>query len=180
MPMVPALVRGVDGRPVHHGIVERSYERLRAIIQMYVLYKQEDRSCVCCTFTHTPSTVALRVSTTCYTCGHRRTQQPSVASVPTITQHIIKPRSNIPPQDIKFGDASDVVRANKHRITYDEFEYDCTSLRRTAPPHVIPHQLPSIHSHHVPSQSTYIAANHCTTSRVSCVYPTTGRTSPAV
>ena len=129
---------------------------------------------------HTPSTVALHVSTTCYTCGHRRTHQPSVAPLTAITQHIIQPRSNIPPQEIKFGDAFEVVRANKHRITYDEFEYDCTSLRRTAPPHVIPHQLPSIHSQHVPSQSTYIAANHCTTSRVSCVYPTTGRTSPAV
>ena len=43
---VPAFVRGTDGRPVHHGIVERSFDRLRAVIQRYVLDKQEDRSCV--------------------------------------------------------------------------------------------------------------------------------------
>ena len=33
-------------------------------------------------------------------------------------------------QEIKFGDASEVVRAIKNRITYDEFEYGTTSVRR--------------------------------------------------
>jgi len=39
-------------------------------------------------------------------------------------------RSHKSHQDIKFGDASEVVRANKEKITYDEFEYDTTSVRR--------------------------------------------------
>ena len=43
---VPAFVRGTDGTPVHHGIVERAFDRLRATIQRYVLDKQEDRACV--------------------------------------------------------------------------------------------------------------------------------------
>ena len=44
MPMqqVPTVVH-MNGRPVHHGVVERAYDKLRAIIQMYVLHKQEDR-----------------------------------------------------------------------------------------------------------------------------------------
>ena len=44
---VPASVKGDDGRPVHHGIVERCYDKLRAIIQLYVLDKQEARVCLC-------------------------------------------------------------------------------------------------------------------------------------
>ena len=32
-----------DGKPVGHTTVERAYEKLRAIIQMYVLHRQEDR-----------------------------------------------------------------------------------------------------------------------------------------
>ena len=47
MQQVPTMVQGADGRPLHHGVVERSYNKLRAIIQMYVLHKQEDRPCVC-------------------------------------------------------------------------------------------------------------------------------------
>ena len=46
MKNVPALVMDEGGRPLHHGSVERSYDRLRQIIQMYVLDKQEDRVCV--------------------------------------------------------------------------------------------------------------------------------------
>ena len=44
MPMqqVPTVVH-MNGCPVHHGVVERAYDKLRAIIQMYVLHKQEDR-----------------------------------------------------------------------------------------------------------------------------------------
>ena len=44
MPMqqVPTVVHMNDA-PVHHGVVERAYEKLRAIIQLYVLHKQEDR-----------------------------------------------------------------------------------------------------------------------------------------
>ena len=33
-------------------------------------------------------------------------------------------------EEIKFGDASPVVRDNRDRIVYDEFEYDQTSIRR--------------------------------------------------
>ena len=44
---VPALVKDEDGNPVHHGIVERGFDKLRAIVQMYVLDKQEARVCVC-------------------------------------------------------------------------------------------------------------------------------------
>ena len=39
---VPAVVQR-DGKPVHHGTVERAYDKLRAIVQMYVLHRQEDR-----------------------------------------------------------------------------------------------------------------------------------------
>ena len=44
MPMqqVPTVVF-VNGKPIHHGVVERAYEKLRAIIQLYVLHKQEAR-----------------------------------------------------------------------------------------------------------------------------------------
>ena len=47
MQQAPTLGRGADNRPIHHGIVERHYGKLRAIIQMYVLHKQEDRPRVC-------------------------------------------------------------------------------------------------------------------------------------
>ena len=55
MQQVPTLVRGSDNRPVHHGVVERHYSRLRAIIQMYVVHKQEARPCVCWPVTYTPA-----------------------------------------------------------------------------------------------------------------------------
>ena len=42
MQQVPTVVF-VNGKPVHHGVVERAYDKLRAIIQLYVLHKQEDR-----------------------------------------------------------------------------------------------------------------------------------------
>ena len=42
MQQVPSVVF-VNGKPVHHGVVERAYDKLRAIIQLYVLHKQEDR-----------------------------------------------------------------------------------------------------------------------------------------
>ena len=45
MQKVPCLVgKGGGGKPVHHGIVERSYDKLRAILQIYCLDKQEDRT----------------------------------------------------------------------------------------------------------------------------------------
>ena len=34
-------------------------------------------------------------------------------------------------EEIKFGDASEVIRDNRSKIVYDEFEYDQTSVRRT-------------------------------------------------
>ena len=33
-------------------------------------------------------------------------------------------------QEIKFGDASQVIRDNRSKIIFDEFEYDQTSMRR--------------------------------------------------
>ena len=33
-------------------------------------------------------------------------------------------------EEIKFGDASPVVRDNRDKIVFDEFEYDQTSVRR--------------------------------------------------
>ena len=42
MQQVPCVVK-VGGHPVHRGVVERSYDTLRAIIQMYVTDKQEAR-----------------------------------------------------------------------------------------------------------------------------------------
>ena len=45
MQQVPTVVFS-KGKPVHHGVVERDYDKLREIIQMYVLHKQEDRRLV--------------------------------------------------------------------------------------------------------------------------------------
>jgi len=41
MQQVPTLVRDEDGDPIHHGIVERAFDKMRQIIQRYVLDKQE-------------------------------------------------------------------------------------------------------------------------------------------
>ena len=46
MQQVPALVKDEDGDPIHHGSGERAYDKLRAIIQTYVLDKQEAWACV--------------------------------------------------------------------------------------------------------------------------------------
>ena len=46
MQQVPTLVRDEDGDPIHHGIVERAFDKLRSIIQRYVVDKQEAWSCV--------------------------------------------------------------------------------------------------------------------------------------
>ena len=42
MQQVPTVAQ-VDGKPVMHGVVERQYDILRAIVQMYVTDKQEAR-----------------------------------------------------------------------------------------------------------------------------------------
>ena len=42
MQQVPTVVK-YDGKPVQHGIVERHFDSLRAIIQMYVTDVQEAR-----------------------------------------------------------------------------------------------------------------------------------------
>ena len=42
MQQVPTVVKH-DGKPIHHGIVERHFDNLRAIIQMYVTDVQEAR-----------------------------------------------------------------------------------------------------------------------------------------
>ena len=145
MQQVPTVVHGLTDRPIHHGIVERSYDKLRAIVQMYVLHKQEDRSCVCLLATCTQSITCYSIVRPCA----------SYRSTPLHTSH----------QEIKFGDASDVVRANKHRITYDEFEYDTTSVRRiesTACVALISAFHAVASSVHSPVMYLYTYANHHT------------------
>ena len=41
MQQVPTLVRDEDGDPIHHGIVERAFDKMRQIIQRYVVDKQD-------------------------------------------------------------------------------------------------------------------------------------------
>ena len=43
MQQVPTVVRGDDGIRASHGVVERVYDKCRAILQAYVRDKQEDR-----------------------------------------------------------------------------------------------------------------------------------------
>ena len=62
-------------------------------------------------------------------------------------------------EEIKFGGASPVVRDNKDRIVYDEFEYDQTSIRRIA--------LLAIHHHPIALLDT-----HATTMHTSHTYTT--------
>ena len=61
------------------------------------------------------------------------THPPSVIPMCDHVHHTNRYRLHISHQDIKFSDASEVVRANKSRITYDEFEYDTTSVRKIGP-----------------------------------------------
>ena len=103
--------------------------------------------CVGQSHTH-PPLVAVHTSTVVCAYSHLHTHQPSVALMHDHIQQPIQHRSNIPCQEIKFGDASDVIPAIKSKITYDEFEYDCTSLRRIAPLRVLQQVRPSVHSHH--------------------------------
>ena len=51
MELVPVVLSGEDGRPVHHGVVERSYDRLRYCVQRYVVDKQEDYTAADCLLT---------------------------------------------------------------------------------------------------------------------------------
>ena len=51
MKLVPAVVCGEDGSPVHHGVVERCYDRLRYCVQRYVVDKQEDYTAAACLLT---------------------------------------------------------------------------------------------------------------------------------
>jgi len=48
MKLVPTVVNGEDGLPVHHGIVERCYDRLRFCVQRYVVDKQEEYIAAVC------------------------------------------------------------------------------------------------------------------------------------
>ena len=43
-----SATRRKDRRPVHHGVVERCYDRLRFCVQRYVVDKQEDYIAVVC------------------------------------------------------------------------------------------------------------------------------------
>ena len=51
----------------------------------------------------------------------------------------------VPHKDIKFGDASPVVRANRDKSVFDEFEYDQTSVRRIVA--LLAQHLCSLHAH---------------------------------
>ena len=112
---VPAYVKGGDGKPLHHGIVERCYDKLQAIIQMYVLDKQEAWVYVC-----TPTMYAFTV-----------VWYSSLSSQSRVVWCYNHCRVNTPTEEIKFGDASPVIRDNRDKIVFDEFEYDVTSMRRT-------------------------------------------------
>ena len=48
MKLVPTVVNGEDGLPLHHGIVERCYDRLRVCVQRYVVDKQEEYIAAVC------------------------------------------------------------------------------------------------------------------------------------
>ena len=52
MPMqqVPTVVF-VNGKPIHHGVVERCYDRLRFCVQRYVVDKQEEYIAAVCLLT---------------------------------------------------------------------------------------------------------------------------------
>ena len=51
MKLVPVVVSGEDGRPVHHGVVERCYDRLRYCVQRYVVDKPKDYTAAACLLT---------------------------------------------------------------------------------------------------------------------------------
>ena len=54
----------------------------------------------------------------------------------------------VQPKEIKFGDASPVVRDNRDKIVFDEFEYDQTSVRRIAA--LLAQHRCSLHAHPLP------------------------------
>ena len=126
--LVPALVKDADGIPVHHGIVERGFDKLRAIVQMYVLDKQEARSCAC-----NPTMYAFAVRLYMFEdelCMHGIFVVPQSITRTFEYHHC---RATALTEEIKFGDASPVIRSNRDKIVFDEFEYDSTSMRRTTP-----------------------------------------------
>ena len=102
MQQVPTIVRDGDGNRVSHGIVERMYDKCRAILQVYVIDKQEDHMYVYMYCAHI----------------HIQTHKPIIADAGLY-------------KDIKFGDACEVALSNKDNIRFDEFEYVMTSMRRT-------------------------------------------------
>ena len=133
MQQVPTLVRDEDGDPIHHGIVERAFDKLRQIIQRYVLDKQEAHV-VCilpavCTFATRTSYIHDG------SCIHEVTTIHPHAVCCPVEQHCTIAYSLVyihrVREEIKFGDASPVIRKNRDKIVYDEFEFDQTSMRRT-------------------------------------------------
>ena len=112
MKLVPTVVNGEDGRPVHHGVVERAYDRLRFCVQRYVVDKQEDCIATVCLLCVVRCNAIIRTSSMCvHEC----------VCVCMCHYH----------EEIFYGEASEVVTANE-TIKFDEFEHDQTSVRRTA------------------------------------------------
>ena len=65
MKLVPTVVNGEDGRPVHHGVVERAYDRLRFCVQRYVVDKQEDCIATVCLLCVVRCNAIIRTSSMC-------------------------------------------------------------------------------------------------------------------
>ena len=104
LPQVPVVVQR-GGKPVHHGTVERAYEKLRAIIQMFVLHKQEDRRLVwppVVSFSSIEQHMHYIHTTTCYVGKFHRTahtaytcdasRSPSNVHVPLRRSSLAMPR----------------------------------------------------------------------------------------
>ena len=65
----------------------------------------------------------------------------------------------VPHKEIKFGDASPVVQANRDNIVFDEFEYDQTSVRRIAA--LLAQHRCSLHVHPLPVCVVSLATHTC-------------------
>ena len=82
-------------------------------------------------------------------------------------------RSHKSHQDIKFGDASEVVRANREKITYDEFEYDTTSVRRIESSACVA-SISAVHAvaPHIHPSVIYVCVYSTPFGCVHCIHPT--------
>ena len=100
---------------------------------------------MCAILSHMHSPSVYRCSDTSCVCM----MYASPSSRPSVAFDNNHCRVTTPTEDIKFGDASPVIRANRDKIVFDEFEYDSTSLRRTISLPVHHVWLPYVHPPHV-------------------------------